>query len=159
MAMDRVILLSLIYEVFLEASNDVDEYFLAFTQLLYNAIIVELMDFRRDHVPRLQNYAEVTVPQYTLDDFKQQFRISRRVFERLLQMIAPHLTSEVSSGSPQVPPEKMTLVMVWYMSNMESMRVQSIIFGISISTVHKVIHQVLCVFQDHLKQVNIEPPL
>lgn len=35
---------------------------------------------KRSHVPRVQHYVEVTVPHYTLDDFKSHFRMSRSTY-------------------------------------------------------------------------------
>jgi hypothetical protein len=39
-------------------------------------------------------------------------------------------------GKEQFPPEKQLLLLIWYISNQESMREAANLFGISISTVH-----------------------
>ena len=116
--------------------------------------LIAAMNNRRDFVPRIQNYAELTIPQYNLDDFKLNFRISRHVFERVLQHISPYLLSNHGGGTEHVNPEKMTLVCCWFMANNASIRLTSNTFGASTSTIHTIIYKVLDVFQNHLKQVS-----
>jgi predicted DNA-binding protein YlxM (UPF0122 family) len=50
--------------------------------------------------------------------------------------LPPHLTSNNVGGKEQIPPEKQLLLLIWYISNQESMREAANLFGISISTVH-----------------------
>jgi hypothetical protein len=79
-------------------------------------------------------------------------RIDRATFEIILQKIAPHLTSNNVSGKEQIPPEKKQfLLLIWYISNQESMREAANLFGISISTVHGTVLKVSMYSTRHLK--------
>ena len=54
------------------------------------------------YIPRVQNFTPEIIPLYTLENFRQQFRISRDVFEHLLQMVTPHVIHADHGGIPQV---------------------------------------------------------
>jgi hypothetical protein len=49
-----------------------------------------------------------------------------------LALMYAHLTSNNVSGKEQIPPEKQLLLLIWYISNQESMREAANLFGISI---------------------------
>jgi hypothetical protein len=49
-------------------------------------------------VPRVSNFAETIVPEFSSTDFRMHFRIDRATFEIILQTIAPHLTVSVRFG-------------------------------------------------------------
>jgi hypothetical protein len=80
-------------------------------------------------VPRVSNFAETIVPEYSSTDFRMHFRIYRATFEIILQTIAPHLTTNNVSGKGQIPPEKQLLLFIRYISNQESMREAANLFG------------------------------
>ena len=98
--------------------------------------------------------AETIVPEFSSTDFRMHFRIDRATFEIILQTIAPHLTSNNVSGKEQTLPEKQLLLLIWYISNQESMREATNLFGISISTVHGTVLKVCHVFNQTFKNVG-----
>lgn len=52
----------------------------------------------------IKDYVEVTVANYSLDDFKKQFRLKRGTFENLLNILQPKLVHE--TGRPPVDAKK-----------------------------------------------------
>lgn len=116
--------------------------------------IILLNCIQKRHVPRVSNFAETIVPEFSSTDFRMHFRIDRATFEIILQTIAPHLTSNNVSGKEQIPPEKQLLLFIWYISNQESMREAANLFGISISTVHGTVLKVCHVFNQTFKNVS-----
>jgi hypothetical protein len=115
--------------------------------------IILLNCIKKRQVPRVSNFAETIVPEFSSTDFRMHFRIDRATFEIILQTIAPHLTSNNVSGKEQIPPEKQLLLLIWYISNQESMREAANLFGISISTVHGTILKVCHVFNQTFKNI------
>ena len=111
-------------------------------------------NMRRDFVPRILGFAETVVPQYSNDDFRKHFRISRAVFDQILQEIAPTLTTENSGGTEGTTPEKQLLVFIWYMSNLDSIRELANMFGMSMSTVHSIIYKLHDIFEQDLAHVS-----
>jgi hypothetical protein len=73
--------------------------------------IILLNCIKKRHVPRVSNFAETIVPEFSSTNFRMHFRIDRATFEIILQTIAPHLISNNISGKEQIPPEK-TIVIV-----------------------------------------------
>ncbi|CAN7986742.1 unnamed protein product, partial [Ixodes hexagonus] len=73
-------------------------------------------------------------------------RTSRAIFvlcwasgERLVTLIAPHL--EVTNGRPAIDVTKKTLVFLWSLANVECFRSIGDRFGLSKSTVRRVVHR------------------
>ncbi|XP_070564609.1 uncharacterized protein [Ptychodera flava] len=108
------------------------------------AIIVALscLFLRRKCVPRITNFAENVVPQYSLQDFCIHFRICKDIFTIVLGRISRVISIEHPGGRPQVSPEKQLLVWIWYMVNQESIREVGHIFNLSKSTVHSLVKRV-----------------
>jgi hypothetical protein len=73
--------------------------------------IILLNCIKKRNVPRVSNFAETIVPEFSSTDFRMHCRIDRATFEIILQTIAPHLTSNNVSGKEQTLPEK-TIVIV-----------------------------------------------
>lgn len=80
----------------------------------------------RKLVVKTKGFVEEIIPSYSLTDFKKYFRVSRNVFEILLQEIAvmdefqppdvPH------GGRPQITVKKQLLVILWYLGQPESLK-------------------------------------
>ncbi|XP_045106165.1 putative nuclease HARBI1 [Portunus trituberculatus] len=68
------------------------------------------------HPTRVEAYVEEIVPMYNDNEFKSHFRMKRETFERLQELLAPHLPSR------QVTPEKKLLASLWLLGNKESFR-------------------------------------
>ena len=66
---------------------------------------------------------------------------------------------EKSFGKPGLTPEKQTLIFVWYMANLDSIREIARLFGVTKSTTHKCIRRVsraICNLKYLIKFPNIE---
>ena len=99
--------------------------------------IVLALYFNRRTVPKIENYAERVIPMFTLDDFRQHFRISRTTFEIILQQIGENLSTDHSGGNEPVEVSKQLFIFMWILSNTTSMREVSQMFGVSKWTVHQ----------------------
>ena len=67
----------------------------------------------RKTVNRVENYFEITIPQYEPDDFRSHFRLTRQSFDDLAQKISK--CNEYNKKSdPPVDPVKDTLMFLWY---------------------------------------------
>ncbi|XP_041347129.1 protein ANTAGONIST OF LIKE HETEROCHROMATIN PROTEIN 1-like [Gigantopelta aegis] len=93
-------------------------------------------------VPRIKGYRDV-IAEMTETDFLEHFRVSRHVFEQLLDCVTPHIISNYVGGNEPLPPDQQLSIFIWYIANQESMREVSQVFGVSMSTVHSVV-QKLC---------------
>ncbi|XP_041372770.1 protein ALP1-like [Gigantopelta aegis] len=93
-------------------------------------------------VPGIKGYRDV-VAEMTETDFLEHFRVSRHVFEQLLDYVTPHIISNYVGGNEPLPPDQQLSIFIWYIANQESMREVSQVFGVSMSTVHGVV-QKLC---------------
>ena len=83
--------------------------------LLYNQMSSAdvLWANRRPCVPRVQQYVEVTVPNYTLDDFKSHFRLSRVTYQATCTRLRP--LSDYNERTEPVPNvEKNLLMFLWF---------------------------------------------
>jgi hypothetical protein len=91
----------------------------------------------RDDVSKVENYTEVTVPQYLPDDFKSFFRMTRGTFEKILQQIsgAEKLRRRIGiGGRQQIAIDKDLLMTCWFLGNLESVRSIADRFIVSKST-------------------------
>lgn len=79
-----------------------------------------------DILPKVENFAEETVPRFSDGQFKIHFRINPDTFEDFLQKLHQILppSTEVANGRghPVVPMEKEIMITIWCLSNLESFR-------------------------------------
>ncbi|KAL7724443.1 hypothetical protein ACLKA6_018230 [Drosophila palustris] len=68
---------------------------------------------------RSQLYYEVTVEDYSLDEFKSHFRMSRSLFESLLRVVA-NKAMELSEPIANIPMDKKMLFTIWLLAKQES---------------------------------------
>ena len=95
--------------------------------------------YRRRSQPKVGDFVEVTLQQYNSEDFRRDFRLNRSTFSKLLNLLSPKIAYEERAiGRPPLSAEKQLLLYIWYMSNQDSMREISRLFGVSTSTCHKV---------------------
>lgn len=94
--------------------------------------LVESDEHNMEVLEKVENYYEITVPNFNDNQFKQHFRLSRETFEYLLlQLSSINNLNEVSaSGRPKMPLEKKLLICTWYLGNCESIRSVACRFGI-----------------------------
>ncbi|CAG5083706.1 Similar to At3g55350: Protein ALP1-like (Arabidopsis thaliana) [Cotesia congregata] len=79
------------------------------------------LSFKKEPIPRLQNFVEEVIPAFTDKEFKSHFRLCRSTFNFILNTIKPSLTRKIS-GSPMIPPEKQLLIAIWKMATPDSYR-------------------------------------
>ena len=74
-----------------------------------NTMITEIMTTlvqRRNKVPRMLNYVETIIPNYTNEEFRKRFRMHRESFNSLLQDLMPYKENSI------VPMEKQVLIFI-----------------------------------------------
>ncbi|XP_021379463.1 protein ANTAGONIST OF LIKE HETEROCHROMATIN PROTEIN 1-like [Mizuhopecten yessoensis] len=77
-----------------------------------------------------------------VDDFKTHYRLSRNMFDCLLERVRDDLIKDFHGGRNPINPDKQLLVFLNYIGNQQSMRECAHIFGLSKSTVHSVVASV-----------------
>ena len=55
---------------------------------------------RREHVPRIANFAEFVIPQYSAGNFKAHLRISTETYEKVVELISEDLAAEYNGLTP-----------------------------------------------------------
>ena len=113
---------------------------------------------KRDWTPKVTNYMETVFNEFGLpqhiDDFRVHYRVSRNLFEIILQDIFANLLLVGTGPYDAIEPPKQLLVSLWYLANMSSMRQVGHIFNLSKSTVHTVVIRVLEALQQLTQRVN-----
>jgi hypothetical protein len=84
---------------------------------------------------------------------KFYFRVSRTIFDSLRDHVVPHLERFHAGGKEAISEEKQLQTFLWYLVNQDSMREVANLFGLSISTVHGIVHRVSKAFSNHMMQV------
>lgn len=90
----------------------------------------------RERKKRIQNYVEGVLPYYSVDDFKDRFRISRETFDSLVEQMIPYI------GKGEICVEKKLLIYVKYISTQQTYQALADIFGVCEYSVHKCIHEI-----------------
>ena len=86
-------------------------------------IAATALGFLRERYIRPTEFIERVVHNYSGQDFKSHFRLTRETVEELLKINHVLKVNEgVSGGNEPISVEKMTLVTLWYLANQESMR-------------------------------------
>ena len=91
----------------------------------------------RDQHPKIQNYAEGVVPEYSEWDFKRHFQVGRSTFEFILHllMLSTAMRHEGGHGGrPPVPVYKQLLIALWTLATQETVRSIADRFGVAEST-------------------------
>lgn len=104
---------------------------------------------------RILEYAENTVPVFSTTYFKFHFRISKEMFEVILQHIGGELLPSHVGGSDETVPSKQVLLFLWYLANHHFMREISHIFDLSMSTVHATLKRVNNAFNGKLWNASV----
>jgi hypothetical protein len=85
------------------------------------------------------------------------FRLSRRAFEKLLQIISPQMQPK-STGRHGTSPEKALLVLLQYLGTQETYSSIAQRFGIPHSLAHKIVRKLLCLLVPHVSSMYITWP-
>lgn len=68
---------------------------------------------QRTFIPRIFGYVENIIPQFLEEDFVTHYRVSRTVFDEILQRITPGLLPMHGGEIEQITPQKQLLVFFW----------------------------------------------
>jgi len=68
----------------------------------------------KEHKPKIENYYEITIPSYSLEDFRSHFRLNRTTFGVLVTRLAVFDVYNKGRG-PSVNLEKELLMFLWYL--------------------------------------------
>lgn len=116
---------------------------------------------RRDWKPRISGYVEDIVGLYSDCDFRDMFRLSRDVFDLLVGLVAKSLSTREYSpprGRPTIPIEKQVLVFLFFIGTLNTERQIADKFGVSESSVFRIVERLLNVIVDDLHSVFIRWP-
>lgn len=116
---------------FLEAEDDI-------------TIIGVAVPFMRRDLNRMEGFFTVTVPRYSLDEFKGHFRMTRETCERLVQAVLAtgHIPIANRFGRKKIEPSKQVLIYIWCMANQEVTRLVADRFNVTYSSVTRVLHRI-----------------
>lgn len=98
---------------------------------LHEAYFLFVLLISKSTLLRILGYAKNTVPVFSTTYFKFHFRISKEMFEVIMQHIGGELLPSHGGGSDETDPSKQELLFLWYLANKQSMRENSHIFDIS----------------------------
>ncbi|XP_064647456.1 uncharacterized protein LOC135500138 [Lineus longissimus] len=97
----------------------------------------------REKRARMRNFAEEVVPSMSWKEFSSHFRISPRTFDFIQSVVEMDLLPKAPGGPlDAILPTKQIMVFLWYLANQEVMRSVAVKFGVSESTVHKIVRNV-----------------
>ena len=87
-----------------------------------NMLQVRLLDRDLNHVVRVRNYVTMTIPNYTERQFREHFRMSRRTFENLEQILTPYLIRITETGRNTLNVRTQLLAVLWILATPDSFR-------------------------------------
>ncbi|XP_018374047.1 PREDICTED: putative nuclease HARBI1 isoform X3 [Trachymyrmex cornetzi] len=100
---------------------------------------------RRNERPKNENYFEGIIPRYTDIQFLEHFRMSRVIFEALLNVVAPLLNPE---EYVDVSSSKKLLFTIWILAKQESFLATGDRFGLAKSSGHNIFKSVITILSD-----------
>ena len=71
---------------------------------------------------RIKLFVEVTVSMFNEKEFQEDFRLPRRTYERLLELIRPFLETTAQTGRRKMNAEKQLLAVIWLLATPDSYR-------------------------------------
>ena len=101
-----------------------------------------LLCVRRSHIPRVVGFCEDTMLEFSSEDVRRHFRMSKICLDGVMARLHESLIHMHEGGRPQIEPDKKVATFLWYLSNQESIRETCTVFGISESTAHGIIIEV-----------------
>jgi hypothetical protein len=96
---------------------------------------------RSEEIVRVADYYEITIPNYTVDDFKSHFRLTRDTFQATYLRLSTTETYNRRKG-PIPNLEKELLMFLRYIGNLESFRSMADRFGTSKGSLHASIKRI-----------------
>eukprot|EP00117_Sycon_ciliatum_P012448 scpid75727/ scgid13513/ Putative nuclease HARBI1; Harbinger transposase-derived nuclease len=118
---------------------------------------------KRDSVPRIANYTELTVTLFNDKDFHEHFRMRRGPFELLLTEICANSNgilplTHIAGGRVPTTPTKHLLITLWILGSQCCIRDVADRFGVSKWTVWTVIRRVCTILVNYLAPKFIKWP-
>ncbi|KAK3101308.1 hypothetical protein FSP39_002583 [Pinctada imbricata] len=115
--------------------------------------------FEKENRMCITGYTENVVPNYSFDEFRSHFRLTRSSFELLLNMIMAKspLVPNIQHGRPSVPAEKQLLLGLWFLATSECCRILCDRFDVSKSSVKRITRKVSEALNDLKHQMIIWP--
>ncbi|XP_033738912.1 putative nuclease HARBI1 [Pecten maximus] len=151
---DRNMVMSLLRVIIDDIMDIEEELSIMDEEEIEELVLVNVGSTNRRIIPKVIGFAEEVIPQYTETDFRRDFRVCKNTFERLIAELTPAIEYTIrESGKEGLPVRKQLLVYLWYISNQDSIREISRLFGVSTSTVHRCIRRVskaLCSMRQHI---------
>ncbi|XP_067211108.1 uncharacterized protein [Linepithema humile] len=93
--------------------------------------------------PRIKDYVEKIILNYTAEEFKSHFRLWPTTFEFLLELIGPTLSATKSiSGRKPLAAQKQLLIALWMMATPDSYRSVCVKFNIGKATAIRTMRKV-----------------
>ncbi|XP_018573096.1 protein ANTAGONIST OF LIKE HETEROCHROMATIN PROTEIN 1-like [Anoplophora glabripennis] len=97
---------------------------------------VEKLKLKR---PRVEGFAEISVPLFDDSDFKNNFRVSKATCDTVTELIYDDFCSDHKGGWEKITPVKAAYVLLWYLGNKETFKQISERFKITQSCVHNIV--------------------
>lgn len=115
--------------------------------------------FMRRDLNRNQGFFEVSIPTYSIDEFRSHFRMTRSTVEALCREVQTtgRVPQRQSFGRPPIPLDKQVLAFLWFVANSEVIRSVSDRFNVTLSSLNRIIHRVSSALVD-LRQQYIKWP-
>uniref|UniRef100_A0A6P7H3V0 Nuclease HARBI1 n=1 Tax=Diabrotica virgifera virgifera TaxID=50390 RepID=A0A6P7H3V0_DIAVI len=102
---------------------------------------------RRRVIPRNEDFYEEVIPRYFEDLFVEHFRMSRAVFQQLLELVG---NQSMVSENALIPLEKKLLFTVWMLAKPECFLAAGDRFGLSKGTGHFIFKEIVAILK-HLR--------
>lgn len=105
----------------------------------------------RQWKPRIVGFVENVVPEYSDADFRQFFRGSPQKAAELTDLLLGDIQTEGHNrGKPQIDPYKQVLIFLLFMGTSHTVMHLANLFGVSESTVSKIVHHIVDIlFTNH----------
>ncbi|KAB0790811.1 hypothetical protein PPYR_00025 [Photinus pyralis] len=122
----KIVVINNLLEIIDDSSSSDEELF---------AITANTRYKRKEATPRIENYVENVVHLYGDSQFQSHFRMQRRTFEVILELIADKIRERtVKPGRPAIPAEKQLLITLWVLGTPDSYRSVCDRFGVGKAT-------------------------
>ncbi|XP_053394054.1 putative nuclease HARBI1 [Mercenaria mercenaria] len=118
--------------------------------------IASASSMMREQKFRVMDYVDVVLPCYSIDDFKDRFRISRETFDKLVMYMNPHMIR--ICPHQKISTEKKLLVFIKYVATQLYYQAIADMFGICETTVHNIVHDVSKLISSHLLNTLVKWP-
>lgn len=124
--------------------------------VLSSVSVIAYASTMRNRKTRIDNYVEYVMPMYSIDDFKDRFRMSKTSFDQLVAELSPVLYNRCKMM--KIGPEKQLLIYVKYVSSLHTLQAIAELFGVCETTVHVIVKYVAKMICKHILPSVIKWP-